>query len=124
PETDRRQAAVKSTGRESLLMKNARRSALFVVAVSLLGSSGRAAGDQDPWSSCRFLLGQWTGEGSGQPGQGKGGFTFAPELEGEVFVRRNVHEIATGPGRPPTVHEDLMVVSSAEKGQPLRAIYF
>ena len=84
----------------------------------------QAASDQDPWSSCRFLLGQWTGEGSGQPGQGKGGFSFAPELEGKVLVRRNVNEIATGPGRPPTVHEDLMVVYPAEKGQPLRAIYF
>jgi hypothetical protein len=92
--------------------------------MALLGSSVRAASDQDPWSSCRFLLGQWTGEGSGQPGQGKGGFSFAPELEGKVLVRRNVNEIATGPGRPPTVHEDLMVVYPAEKGQPLRAMYF
>src|SRR3954453_5720025 len=105
-------------------MKHARWSASFVVAMSLVGSSVRAASDQDPWSSCRFLLGQWIGEGSGQPGQGKGGFSFAPELEGKVLVRRNVNEIATGPGRPPTVHEDLMGVYPAEKGQPLRAIYF
>src|SRR5205823_6752751 len=83
-----------------------------------------AASDHDPWSSCRFLMGQWAGEGSGQPGQGKGEFSFAPELEGKVLVRRNLNQIETGPGRPPMVHEDLMVVYPAEKGQPLRAIYF
>src|SRR4051812_47798197 len=105
-------------------MKHARWSASFIVAMALLGSSVRAASDQDPWSSYRFLLGQWTGEGSGQPGQGKGEFTFALELEGKVLVRRNLNQIATGPGRPPTVHEDLMVVYPADKNQPLRAIYF
>ncbi len=106
-------------------MKNhARWSAPFVVAVALLSSPLHAASDNDPWDSYRFLLGEWTGEGSGQPGQGKGEFTFAPELDGKVLVRRNVNQIPTGPDRPPTVHEDLMVVYPAEKGQPLRAIYF
>ena len=105
-------------------MRHARWFALFIAAMALLSSPLQAAIDHDPWDSCRFLLGQWTGEGSGQPGQGKGEFSFAPELEGKVLVRRNINEIATGPGRPPTVHEDLMVVYPAEKGQPSRAIYF
>ena len=97
---------------------------MFAVAMSLVGSSVRAASDHDPWASYRFLMGRWIGEGSGQPGQGKGEFTFGLELEGKVLVRRNFNQILTGPDRPPTVHEDLMVVYPADKGQPLRAIYF
>ena len=80
------------------------------------GVAARAEAENDPWAAYRFLIGEWTGEGSGQPGQGRGGFSFVPELGGKVLVRRNRNEIATAPDRPPAVHEDLLVVYPAERG--------
>ena len=93
---------------------------LFVV---LTISSASAAVQDDPWASCRFLLGEWTGEGAGQPGQGKGEFRFALELQGKAIVRKNRNEIGQGPGKPPVVHEDLMVIYPPERDKPLRALY-
>jgi hypothetical protein len=83
-----------------------------------------AEADKDPWAAFRFLIGEWVGEGAGQPGQGKGEFTFLPELQGKVLVRRNRAETAAAPGRPAMVHEDLMVVYPAGNGQPIKAIYW
>jgi hypothetical protein len=97
--------------------------AIFLLRFSP-GSALGAEADNDPWAACRFLIGEWTGEGSGQPGEGKGEFTLLPDLQGKVLVRRNRNEIPKGPGQPPAIHEDLMVVYPAERGQQLRAIYW
>jgi hypothetical protein len=78
----------------------------------------------DPWAACRFLVGEWVGEGTGEPGASTGEFSFRPDLGGNVMVRRNRTEINAGPARPPGVHEDLLVVYPGAKGQPQRAIYF
>jgi hypothetical protein len=95
-----------------------------VLGILLASAACGAEADRDPWAALRFLIGEWTGEGGGQPGQSAGGFTFRPELGGKVLVRRNRAEIARGPDRPAAVHEDLMVVYPGEKGQPARAIYW
>ena len=88
------------------------------------GAAARAEMAGDPWAAYLFLMGEWTGEGSGQPGQMSGGFSFLPELGRKVLIRRNRTEIAAAPNRPPAVHEDLLVVYAEEPGQPDRAIYF
>jgi hypothetical protein len=90
----------------------------------LAGTVAGGEADHDPWAACRFLLGAWTAEGAGRPGQAKGEFTFALELQGKVLARRNRSEVHSGPDRPAAVHDDLMIVYPAEKGQPLRAVYF
>jgi hypothetical protein len=83
-----------------------------------------AEADNDPFASCRFLIGDWVGEGSGRPGRGRGEFTFRPELQGKVLVRRHRAEIAAGTDQPTQVHEDLMVIYPAGKSQPLKATYW
>lgn len=75
-----------------------------------------------PLSSLNFLLGAWEGEGRGGPGQGGGGFTFGPELQGKVLVRRSHAEYPATKDRPASSHEDLMVAFS--EGGKLRADYF
>src|SRR5579862_1507813 len=35
------------------------------------------------WGSLQFLIGKWTGEGGGQPGNGAGSFTLLPDLQGK-----------------------------------------
>ena len=76
------------------------------------------------WDAWRFLLGDWVGEGSGQPGQGSGGFTFTLELEKRILVRRNRAEYPATAQRPAYSHEDLMIVYPDADPKRTRAIYF
>lgn len=96
-------------------------------AILIAGIAATACGaeaDNDSFASCRFLVGEWVGEASGQPGRGKGEFTFRPELRGNVMVRRHRSETSTGPDQSVQVHEDLMVIFPSGKGQPLKATYW
>jgi hypothetical protein len=76
------------------------------------------------WGPAQFLVGNWTGEGSGQPGAGAGAFSFIPDLDGKVLVRRSFAEYPASGGKPASRHEDLMVVYHGETASQLRAIYF
>jgi hypothetical protein len=80
--------------------------------------------DDDAWKPYRFLAGDWTGDGSGEPGKGSGGFSFAWDLQEKVLVRRNRSEYPAAQGRPAVTHEDLMVIYRADKVGPTKAIYF
>src|SRR5439155_15133221 len=51
------------------------------------------------------------------------GFSFAPDLDGKILVRRNFAEYPAKPGEKPGVrHEDLLVVYPY--GPSLHAMYF
>lgn len=78
----------------------------------------------DVWGPYRFLLGAWTAEGHGQPGQGNGSFTFQLELQGKILVRRNHLDFPATAQRPAFTHEDLLVVYRDAGATPVRAIYF
>lgn len=56
------------------------------------------------------LVGEWIGLGSGEPGQGTGGFIFERQLQGKVLVRKNFAEYPAANGRPAYRHDDLMVI--------------
>jgi hypothetical protein len=100
----------------------------FVLTLSALlmilfcGALGRAEAKDDPWESCRFLIGEWVGEG--KEGQGTGYFSLMPDLQGKVLVRKNHADLPAGNGRPAAVHEDLMVIYKSEDGKSTKAIYF
>jgi len=96
---------------------------LTLAVVLIAGVPGRTAAPTDPWAACRFLLGEWVGEG-GPSGRGTGTFTFALDLQDKVMVRRNHAELPAGTGRPAAVHEDLMVIYPDEGGKAPKAIYF
>jgi len=71
------------------------------------------------------LVGDWVGEGGGQPGQASaGGFSFAPDLQGAAPVRRNFAEYPASKDRPAFRHDDLTIVSRGTHGSPQRATYF
>jgi hypothetical protein len=83
------------------------------------------AGVRDVWEGWTFLLGDWAGTGTGKPGEGTGAFSFRPELDGRILVRKNRVEYPARDGSGPgTVHEDLLIVYPAPGGPGLRAIYF
>jgi hypothetical protein len=69
------------------------------------------------------LIGEWTGEGSGQPGAGEGVFSFRLELDGKILVRRNRNELAPAANQPAAAHEDLMVVYPIERPGEWRALF-
>jgi hypothetical protein len=74
-----------------------------------------------PWSS---ILGSWTGEGQGKPGQGGGSFTFGFELDKKILVRRSTADYPAAEGRPAVHHEDLIVIYPEGTADAKRAIYF
>jgi hypothetical protein len=98
--------------------------AVFFTASSALAAQAPAPASP-PWTPLQFLVGTWEGVGSGAPGEGRGGCTFAFELDENILVRRNWAEYAPKPGETKGVsHQDLMIVY-ADPGDPRwKAIYF
>ena len=77
----------------------------------------------DAWGSIRFLVGDWVGEGSGKPGQGRGSFSFRFDLEQKILVRRSHSEYPAAGEKPAIVHDDLMVCYPDPAGGRILAIY-
>jgi hypothetical protein len=75
----------------------------------------------------RFLVGNWTAEGGGSPGQGSGGFSFEPELQTRVLVRKSHTDYPAVKDRPAFAHDDLMIIfrDPDERAEgAVRAVYF
>ena len=95
-----------------------RRSVLLALACTAL--LAEPAPKADPFAPLRFLVGNWVGEGGGQPGQGGGGFSLLPALDGKVLVRHNVTDLVSRDGKPAHHEDDLSVYP---EGEALRALY-
>ena len=99
----------------------------LLLASLLLPSSlpAQQAKSVDDWGPWVFLMGQWVGEGGGQPGEGVGEFAFYFDLDGKVMVRKNRADYPASKECPAFSHEDLMVIYSEPNGAGTRrAIYF
>src|ERR1051325_4223618 len=96
----------------------------IVVVLQLALSAGAQA--KDPWAPLSFLLGNWSGGGSGKPGDvASGSASFSLDLKKNVIIRRNRAEIAARHGdTSKSVHEDLMVIYRQPGDGSLRAVYF
>lgn len=75
------------------------------------------------WENWKFLLGDWVGQGEGQPGRGTGGFSFHPHLQDRILMRKNHAEYPAFKDQPASIHDDLMIIYQ-EPDQPVKAIYF
>ncbi len=96
---------------------------MLVVAAIVVGSRG-AAQTGDVWAPYRFLVGTWTGEGRGQPGETTGTATFKFDLDGRILVRTSRTSVPARGQQPGYMHDDLLVVFRGAPGQPLQAIYW
>jgi hypothetical protein len=96
--------------------------AIFCLAGTMFAAPKPTAADS--WKAFGSLLGgTWEGEGSGEPGNGTGGFSFRLDLQGKVMVRRSTSSYPATKDHPAFTHEDLMVISR-ESEAPLRADYY
>jgi hypothetical protein len=103
-------------------MKRALIFAAVLVAVQAVAA--QQAKDDAAWAPLRFLLGEWVGEGSGEPGQGTGGFSFQPDLQGKILVRRNYARYPASKDRPAYAHDDLLIVYAEPGRIGWQAVYF
>ena len=88
----------------------------------LLSSLGAHAQD---WGPLQFLIGRWSGEGNtADQGSGAGAFSFSPDLQGKVLIRRNFAEYPSAKDKPAYRHDDLMIIYHDGEAHDLRAIYF
>jgi hypothetical protein len=80
----------------------------------------------DPWQPLAFLVGDWSGKGSGKPGDAIGGSTsFSTDLNGKIMVRKNRAELPAKPGeKSGMVHEDLMILYPKTGTSVFQADYF
>jgi hypothetical protein len=97
---------------------------ILVLAVLLAGLPILGFAQSGPnWENWSWLVGDWKGEGSGQPGQGSGNFSLQFDLNKKILVRKNHSEYPAAAGKPAAVHDDLMIVYP-ESGTSNKAIYF
>ncbi|HTS50395.1 MAG TPA: hypothetical protein VMH05_20760 [Bryobacteraceae bacterium] len=98
------------------------RAALLTVLFILSSLSAQTTKLGDRWAPLAFLVGEWIGEGGGDPGQGSGGFSFLPEENGAILVRKNRADYPASKDQPAFSHTDLMIVY--QEDEKFRAIYF
>ena len=79
----------------------------FLLLTLLLAAAPLPGAD---WGPLQFLVGKWSGGGSGGPGQGTGDFSFTPDLQNSVLVRKSFAEYPPANGKPAFRHDDLMIV--------------
>lgn len=97
--------------------------ALFGLCISGTLQAQQPLPDNSPLKKFAFLIGDWVGEGNGQPGQGTGYFSIKPDLDGKVLVRKNHTEYPATPQKAAFVHDDLMIIYADRPGDVSQAIY-
>ncbi|MGE5354523.1 MAG: hypothetical protein ACM3P0_20745 [Acidobacteriota bacterium] len=98
---------------------------LILAAFLIIMTSAVSAQDKNSsWEKLNYLLGNWNGEGSGKPGEGKGYFSFKFDLDKNILIRKSHSEYPAQNDKPLIIHDDLMVVYPDNSGNPIKAIYF
>jgi hypothetical protein len=103
--------------------------ALSAIIVLAMTGGSRAQQPSDAGDASlaplKFLLGDWVGEGGGEPGVASaGGFSFSYDLQGKVMIRRSYSEYPATKDRTAVRHDDLTVVYPDADGKTIRASYF
>ena len=97
----------------------------FILTIGFLALLITCFGQQNSsWVKWAWLIGEWKGEGSGEPGQGSGVFSFKPDLDNNILVRKSHSTYPATADKPAIVHDDLLIVYKDFTGDPTKAIYF
>jgi hypothetical protein len=99
--------------------------AKLIVIMAFIGFISTSFAQQSSsWDKWNWLMGNWAGEGSGQPGQGGGTFSFKPDLDQKILIRKSHSEYPASANKPQIIHDDLMIVYLDYTGNASKAIYF
>jgi hypothetical protein len=98
----------------------------FLIIVILLVSGQLLFGQQskNPWEKWNLLIGEWVGEGGGQPGQGEGKFSFQTNLDGKILVRKSHTVFPASADSVEKTHDDLLIIYQGSGDSTQEAIYF
>ena len=101
-------------------------STIVAVFLSCLTLQAQETNVTDPWAPFQFLLGKWSGIGSGHPGEVINGSTsFSFDLGKRIILRKNKAEYPPeAGGTSNVVHEDLMIIYSKPTDSKFHAVYF
>lgn len=77
---------------------------VFLVCTASIGQQKQGPN----WDAWKVLQGKWVGEGQNEQAQGSGYFTFEPDLQNKVWMRKNHAEYPGKDGN--AIHDDLMIV--------------
>jgi hypothetical protein len=103
-------------------MKTTKIILVFILFISCQLLSGQQT--KSVWDKWNHLIGEWVGEGNGQPGKNEGRFTFETGLDGKILLRKN-HTVFPETATSKTmVHDDLLIIYPGAAGAPQEAIYF
>lgn len=97
---------------------------LTIIVLSFIQTTYGQKTNIKHWDKWKNLIGEWVGEGSGQPGQGSGTFSFQTDLDGKILVRKSHSEYPAAQNKPAIIHDDLMIIYLDLLGTPSKAIYF
>ena len=78
----------------------------------------------DKWDHWNTLVGEWRGDGEGQPGSGAGTFSIQFDLNKSILVRKGHTEFPPAEGKEAVVHDDLMIIYPDHSGVVNKAVYF
>jgi hypothetical protein len=99
--------------------------AKLLLIIALCGFISICSGQENSaWNKWNWLIGDWRGEGSGQPGQGSGTFSFFFDLDKNVIVRKSHSEYPATASKQLIIHDDLMIIYPDPANSLDKAIYF
>ena len=100
---------------------------LFIFILLNLISSIALSQDEmniDIWSDYSFLMGEWKGINSGQPGEGISIFSFELKLDSNILYRTDHNEFNATDKNPAFNHDDILIIYKEFSDVPNKAIYF
>jgi hypothetical protein len=101
--------------------------AAFLMGLTLAQYHQAFSAPTDPWKALAFLEGTWDAhtQGGSAHARGSGTYSFAPELNHHVLVRRSGDSAdCSGPKGFDCEHSDVLYVYQEVQDQPPKAIYF
>jgi len=93
---------------------------LIFVALSMPFFSINAQ-QADKWENWKPLIGNWSGEGVGIPGDGTGSFSFAFDLNQSILVRKSSYNYVME--KTNIAFDDMMIIYLVD-ATPSKAIFF
>jgi hypothetical protein len=97
---------------------------IYIILLLIVNLTVNGQQTNTSWEKLNHLIGEWVGEGNGEPGQGDGSFSFKTDLNGKILVRNNHTIFPETADSKALVHDDLLIVYQSTPEGSQEAIYF